>query len=72
MPRLTIDKNRAFDPFDDRIFIQIDCLAAPPDLSAKPFEDGATLFGDIFPIVARQQRFAARMFKQTIDGWKFA
>ncbi len=43
-----------------------------PDLSAKLFEHRAALFRDIFPIVARQQRLAARMFEQTIDGWKFA
>jgi len=72
VPRLTVDKNRAFDPFYDCIFIQLDCAAAPPDLSAKPFEDGAALFRDIFPIVTCQQCFAARMFEQTIDGWKLA
>ena len=72
MPRLAVDKNRAFDPFDDRIFAQFDCATAPPDLSAKLFENSAALFRDIFPIVTRQQCFAARMFEQTIDGWKFA
>ena len=31
----------AFDSFDDRIFTQVDCATAPPDLSAKLFQNSA-------------------------------
>ena len=66
-------KIATLDPFENRIFVQIRLrVAALPDFSANLIEHGAALFGDIFPIVARQQRLAAGMLEQAIDGRKFA
>src|SRR6476659_982095 len=70
---LTVGNNAHIEPRDNCVFAQIDGLAvALSNLPANLIEHGAALFYDIFPIVARQQCFAARMFEQTIDGWKLA
>src|SRR5437763_10311925 len=68
---LAVGNNAHIEPRDNCVFAQIDGLAvALYNLPANLIEHGAALFYDIFPIVARQQRFAARMLEQTIDGRK--